>query len=469
MNYKSIIKKIISFKNTEILLFLILVISSIGILPQIYLLQYTFPIFDDYTYKLYVDKYGFWEAQQVWYYQWTGRYTGTFFLSLFTISFEFYSVFLLATVLTLFSSITIAIKYFFKINLYKSVVIALCFLTYIINTLPDVKEGLYWLSASVIYILPLSLFPFFLIAFEKANTLKKYQKMIYSVISAILLFLLIGFNESFSVILLINLLVYIIARIIISKQINYASIIILISGFVGFLILVLAPGNIERRNLTVTMNLLKATIYSPYLSIHQLSNWLFSTPIILLCFVFYLTSIQTIKKFIYNNSLFIHFKWNLLQLGISIIACNFLILYGIGSLPPGRMIDGMYVYFLFMILLIFQKIIIQFDINIQRYNIPIIIIPIIISLSFVGSVNFQNALFDILSDDAKEYHQEMQQRSLLLEKNKGTIYHTLLSIEAKPKSFSQSDITSDYSYWYNQVLQNYYDIDTLILLPNKYE
>jgi hypothetical protein len=458
------------FQSKNIQYFLILGISLIGIFPYLFLFQYSFPIMDDYVYSFRINNYGFWETQKIWYTLWTGRYSGTVLLSFLTASFKFYSLFLFLINILIVFSFSISLKYLFQISLKNSSLISLFTFCYITNTLPNIQEGLYWLASSAMYLFPLAIVPLFLILLQKSITSIKRKKLLYSLFAAITLFIIIGFNEPLSIILLINLSIFILVYQLSLKKIDYTLLIILIAGIFGFLLLALAPGNgVRKSEIVYNAQLIQTIFYSVYTSVYQIFNWLIFTPILLLCFICHL--IFKDEKFYQNiissNVLKIPFKWNIVQLVLSIMACNFTIFYSVGTPPPGRMLNIMYIYFLIMFFIIFQKIFQTFNttikINSKQYS---LVLLLLISSFFIGSSNYQNGIYDILSNNAHEYHKEMEARANLLMAHKGKKYY-LPPLESTPKSLFKIDINSDFTNWHNQMLGNYYGIDTLILKQAK--
>jgi len=121
---------------------------------------------DDYCTAGKLNSLGFWNAQSFWYNNWTGRYSFTFFVSIFEL-FE--------------SSITSVLPYFFIILLYLSFYVffntifkkievekqrlfSLLFTSLVVFiilfTVPNIRQNLYWMTGSTTYFLPIIIFFF---------------------------------------------------------------------------------------------------------------------------------------------------------------------------------------------------------------------------------------------------------------------------------------------------------------------
>ena len=122
---------------------------------------YCHPAADDYSYWVYNQQHGFWGFQGFWYNAWSGRFSATALISLYsTISgrLEGYG----ASILLLF--VLLAATTFFLVRTLlrplagraMSACAASGFLSLFLLTMPDIRTGMYWFNAGATYIVGLA-------------------------------------------------------------------------------------------------------------------------------------------------------------------------------------------------------------------------------------------------------------------------------------------------------------------------
>ena len=105
------------------------------------------------------------------------------------------------------------------------------------------RDGLFWVSASVLYIFPL--LPFF--AFVYFYTFQKEKNSIwYTIMNALLLFAASFSQEQIGIMAVGYIILFTIYEWYQTKKINHKNLMMCIIGLVGFFILLLAPGNVAR-------------------------------------------------------------------------------------------------------------------------------------------------------------------------------------------------------------------------------
>lgn len=128
-----------------------------------------------------------------------------------------------------------------KFNINNWIIAAFCVLCYGIFEINVLRGGIYWITASVLYFVPLLPFLLYVYLYDGKN--KK-------IICAILIFLSTWSQEQISVLALSYVSLYLIYNYFIEKKKNKVDIIMFIIAMLGFAILMLAPGSRVRMGTT---------------------------------------------------------------------------------------------------------------------------------------------------------------------------------------------------------------------------
>ncbi len=221
---------------------------------------------DDFCSSVLLRNNGFLESQIDWWNGWTGRYSATFFISLSEMLGQDF-----ANILPLILFVMFAVSFYAVFGLTVSLLLTVVFLL----VSPNMVQSFYWMTGSLNYFAPFIFLNFFLaLLFRKSKQSlpPRGKKYIYAVAS-ILIFIAVGFSESFGVALLF-FLIYLF--LVLDKSKNRRLLIIGIMSTVlslGFMFL--APGNSVRSS-TVShpeglLDLLSKTFsYSKWYLIHLL-------------------------------------------------------------------------------------------------------------------------------------------------------------------------------------------------------
>ena len=125
------------------------------------------------------------------------------------------------------------------------------FILYGLIEIATFKEGIFWISASVTYVVPIVFLMLFIYiyCFKFNNKVFKsnFKKYLLIFTMCILLFLASFSQEQVGVASVSFILIYTIYNFVKTKKINWIDIIFLVVAIVGFLILALAPGNEVRQ------------------------------------------------------------------------------------------------------------------------------------------------------------------------------------------------------------------------------
>ena len=212
---------------------------------------------DDYCTAGKLGALGFWNAQAFWYNNWTGRYSFTFFVSIFELFNPLItSVLPYIFIICLYLSIYVfLITIFKKILLEKtalfSVLLTSISVFMILFTVPDIRQNLFWMTGSTTYFLPIImiflLLSFLINHYNRGQKNKVSNLFIYLGVF-LFTFILSGFSEVLSV---IQVLIFGLVMVFISFskkriELNFSLLVALLGSISGLIVMVIAPGNSVR-------------------------------------------------------------------------------------------------------------------------------------------------------------------------------------------------------------------------------
>jgi len=212
---------------------------------------------DDYCTAGKLNSLGFWNAQSFWYNNWTGRFSFTFFVSIFELFEPIITsvlpyLFIICLYFSIYVFLIAALK---KIIVEKSglfsVLLTSISVFMILFTVPNIRQNLYWMTGSTTYFLPIImifLFLSFLITQYDKRQKNKISNLIINLGVFLFGFILSGFSEVLSV---IQVLIFGLAIVFIlfSKkriELNLSLFIALLGSISGLMVMVIAPGNSVR-------------------------------------------------------------------------------------------------------------------------------------------------------------------------------------------------------------------------------
>ena len=216
---------------------------------------------DDFCMGKYYNLEGFWGAQKWWYLNWVGRYSFIFIVNIIVIMGSS-----AAGIVSIFSSFMMLLSIYYisylfiskklhKLRKVESSALALflslsLFVAFTLIT-PDSFESLYWLSGSLTYLAPISIFTVLSAIIFKVYLAKiELNKILILSLFFIGLFLA-GFSEPYSAtfIFILTLILALKDKLKLDKNTIIALIFSLTGLTIGFIIMYLAPGNKIRREL----------------------------------------------------------------------------------------------------------------------------------------------------------------------------------------------------------------------------
>lgn len=207
------------------------------------------------------------------YLNWAGRYASMFFIALpvwvMTISPVDMSIIYRLFVFLYIVSFVASLYFFFKtleLNKTTRVLFALIISGLILIILPSKVEGLYWLTGSAVYLLPVSAFMLFASALQ-SEYIKRHEKSLPALTTTLILITVVGFNELIAISAGLLIVFHFLFQQ--KDQRNNNKSIFLVLVFIGsMLVAVLAPGNFARsstivmpkHNIEVAFNLLISSL-----------------------------------------------------------------------------------------------------------------------------------------------------------------------------------------------------------------
>ncbi len=333
-----------------------------------------------------------------------------------------------------------------RLELFKKSVIL--FFIYILS-LSSLSENFFWFTGSQVYFLPI------ILSFFLAYFLGKYNKgrvKIYSYLSLITIFLIIGCNEIISIIWTgIALLLVLLKKDKFSKTFFAITILSVIISFS-------APGNYIRLDPVeekIHIKLLKYTGIATLNGIFIAFKLLFIVPLFLFIFK---DELEKTKRH-FNKS---YFKF------IFIIQVITLIFTGILLLPSERVLDNLIFFSLiitsFYFSYIFKKIPAYLSVlMLMIFTLPPLYLSPQKSIYFKINYNLRNILVDTFKNNLNFYDEEMKKRHEILKKTPLKNI-SLKPILHKPSALYFEEIgTLKEKNYINDQLEKYYNKENIVL------
>ncbi len=438
---------------------LLLVFLLLALLPYLLLSFYIHPVADDFIYALKGEDF----LKNLWrdYTTWNGRYTSNVIVFSNTVLcgnlllYELYPIVLIALlVFSIYWFLNIAFKQ--RHGRRENLVLALIFVLLFLNLLPKESEGLYWFTGSATYILPCG---FFLIYFGLAISYFRNEiflnKYFHLGCCVLLLFLLCGFNEVLTIVLLLFHLLY---SALIRKRFLFDLLFICLAGF-SFMLL--APGNsIRSLYFPEKHQFFHSFLYSLLQTVRFSSTWILS-PAFLLATIFFL---PRAKQDYFSN----HISPVVLLLALFsiIFVAAFAPYWTTGILGQHRTINLACFLFLlcwFFILASLSRFIPESFFQIIKTKFFQSSAIILLMVSFFITRNGLTSWADLVSGGAKQFDAELRSRhaGLFECKKQGPIDCAVPALTVFPKSIFVLDIQPQSSSWINIDYARYYGLNSV--------
>jgi len=447
------------------------------LLPYFLLFAYCHPSGDDFSYAILGSKQGLFPALIDEYNLWNGRYFSNVFVLKNPLIFRnswlsIYRISLLGIFLSTIISFFCFLNYFFKKVLIRRTILLITLLIILLNLfqMPVLSEGTYWYTGVVTYQLANCFTLFYFIGLHHFSNCKKgLSKTLLFILLFCSILLLAGFNEVEMLFLVaLHVLIVVIQwRYKLANRTWFFG--FLIASLIGFCLVYFAPGNKVREAYFIgESHRLGYSVLQTFLQMLRFSfDWTFNGVLILLSYI-YLSFSQFVVFF--SNLLRNHFFVNRWIAFITLIGVLFLAIFpaywSTGIMGQHRTVNMAYFYF---IMLWFINLTVWSDVLINTKifgNVQIKKIALIVSILCIGfSNNSFTAWKDLISNDAKNFNKQLNNRYLLLDsmdKHMDKI-QTIPVLNIKPKSIFIYDLSNDPKYFPNTCYKTYWDLNSYLI------
>ncbi|MEO8210813.1 MAG: DUF6056 family protein, partial [bacterium] len=338
------------FENLSILFL------CLTILPFLILSIYVNPCWDDYMFTSVALENGFFKAQHFWYIYWQGKFlANAIFSSINPLLFKSMVGYKIIPIVLIVSFI-ISSYFLIKEITSKSIsnkeilIFTLVFCSLYLFKMANVALGFYWMTSSVTYqlanIFMMILFVLILKFFREDNSKKKSIQRIFIII---LIFAIVGLNETSMIILVVLLFLILAVNFLVNKKINWQLFLFFLTSILAFSIVYFAPGNLVREaNYPEKHQLVNSLMQSGTTLIKYISYRILDTPILLFTILFIPVSIKIISSKKFEQSFFSINPVYSIMLFLIILFCGFFTsFWAAGEGPYDRTVNV--VYFLFLI------------------------------------------------------------------------------------------------------------------------
>jgi len=421
------------------------------------------PIADDFTFAVILRNNSVWEGTKSLYLGITGRYFSNFLMLINPIAFNLFWLYKILPVFII--SITLGVVFYFFKNITQNkfkpleyFIASIVLVQLYLFKMPNLAEGIYWYTGYGSYHLSLVFLLAYLISIIKLNNTSGIIKVIWHVLSVILLFATMGFNEVVTAIAL--LLLFLINYIQYKKigRINYLLIHLFLAAAFTAMVL-FAPGSWARDNHYLNNH---QVLYSLKMSLFQtirfIANWISASLLLLSLIYIPINHYLSQKVLLFKKAFYLTPKISVMLLGVVVFVSAFLPYYATGILGQHRTMNTAYFLFLilwFVNLTVFYN---HYSVNINKRAssslLKIGLVLLFLQLSFTH--NSYSIISDIFYKKHIAFNKQMQERYTQIENAKSdTIY--LKPISKIPESVFVLDITYDPNHWLNRGYLIYFD------------
>jgi hypothetical protein len=446
-------------------------------IPYIVLCFFPHPVADDFGYAQKTLGWGFWQAQQHDFFYWNGRYASNALLLANPMVWGSFIIYRLSAFgLILLMPICF---YFFLSAIFRQLFStpqkllgALAFSVLYFGIMPDISEGLYWFTGAMTYVFA-NLLTIVYISLVTLYLQKRFivNRFIHALKCIVLLFIVIGFNEVNTLTLIVGHLIIFIA---LRKEKQFRPTLLLLSILtIAFsLIMILAPGNIQRGSFfTENYHIIHSLYMTGLQIIRFFLKWISFPPLLLASLLFI-----PIGQKLYDSSPLFQKLANLklwqtfFLLCLTIFLCVFPAYWGTGILGQHRTLNTACFFFIllwFVFVFILSK----------RFNIAphVLAMPgkmqhwvtVIFIACLLLSGNSGRALFEFGTGQITGFINELNERYAKLEaaKQQGIKSVTLPTLKNRPTSLFVLDIQPGCDHWMNRSYALYFKVDTVCTEP----
>jgi hypothetical protein len=440
-------------------------------IPYVVLCFFAHPVADDFGYTQKTLGWGFWQAQQHDFFYWNGRYASNALLLANPMvwgSFTMYRlsalVLILLTPLCFYFFLSAIFRQLFSTS--QKLLGALAFSVLYFGIMPDISEGLYWFTGAMTYVLA-NLLTIVYISLVALYLQKRFivNQFIHALKCIVLLFIVIGFNEVNTLVLIIGHLVVLLA-LRKEKQLLTTILILTLLTIAFSLIMILAPGNAQRGSFFTGNYHIVHSLYMTGLQIIRFFlKWISFPPLLLASLLF----IPIGQKLYDTSSLFQKLAglklWQVFfLLCLIIFLCVFPAYWGTGILGQHRTLNTACFFFILLWLVFVFILSKRFNITQHVLAMPDKMkywVTIIFITCLLISGNSGRALFEFGTGQITGFNNELNERYTKLEtaKQQGIKSVTLPTLKNRPTSLFVLDIQSGCDHWMNKSYALYFKVE----------
>ena len=443
--------------------------------PFLILFLFNHPTPEDFSWSESTRSYGFVQAQKFFYNIWSGRFFSYSLLSLNPLllkSIAGYKVFLLLFFLLFLYVTFVFISCFTKnvLLLRERILITLSVIFLYLYSMPSVSEGLYWLTAVMIYPLGIMLIMLFIYFYKKSEETKVILlRNNYILISSLIIVAAAGTSELTSALIFVLTILLLVRNILMKKDLKWISSFFVVIAGISVFAAFSSPGNYSRSEyFKNSHNLIYSLQFSFTYLIKSLSSWIFNSPLLVFTVLLSPLLLKLINRREENSDRFskkIIYKF--LSLFFLLYAIIFATVWNIGEAPYGRTVNiayfifllGWFYNFMFLLSYIDRRVKINFN-KFPKYL--YVMIFLFISLFLIKKNNIRNAFAESLRGSAYNYDQRLSERYKIILENSSENCQ-VDTVKHVPKSFFLYDITTDSAHLYNQWYSQYFNKQTITL------
>jgi hypothetical protein len=440
------------------------------IVPLLILSYYNHPSpADDYCYIDTVFKYGWVGAMNAYYTGWTGRYFGIFLnhsnplLWHSVTGFKILPVVLLSALIfslyNLFRHLTPTLSRLAHLG-FAGVI----FFLYVLK-MSAISEAFYWMAAFVTYTVPNILTLLWIVVvlrWYRQDT--QSSKIFIGVLSAFLVFAIIGCSETNLLILIILLGAWWVYQLLFRRTVDVFMIAMLVVAIGSAYFFFSSAGNQARIGGNPLSGNVVFSLVSSFRKLAQLTlEWVFSTPLLFFTPVWFVVLARLSPG---ARNYFSIPVWYAVLLMIGVLAAQlFPSYYGVGIEPTPRVINCVYLFFLIgwfyvsgVVYHHYHRLYAPgFNVTKLMYVLMYLLIILSSGFSFVKSANTKMIYGDLIRGTAAAYDKEVDHRYALIQNSKDPIVY-LPPLKNLPQSIFvlNEDIKTDPKHWWNKCMAGYF-------------
>jgi hypothetical protein len=427
----------------------------LSVFPFFLLFAYTGLMADDYSFATNVLEQGFLQAQYNWYTNWTGRYTSSALISV-AVSSNSYGMILFLLQALLYLSLVYFLSPILSYKRFTSITLAGVLLTVFLLTMPDVSEGIYWMSGSITYIFPGAITLFLLGVILRFSNSSTSKRVLFFIVGMLLSFLIIGSNE----VALVFLLTFLGSLLFLNYKTAYfkwtLGLFLICIAFSA--IVILAPGNFSRVGIMVNQKpLIYHLVMSIVFGVSVFSKWVLYSPLFIISIIYLAIGPAPMQLEKWLPSLIKKQAWLFpLWIILALSLCTFPSFWAQNNPLPDRALNYLYLIFL-PFWFIFLNLILEKNTSFfskGKGNTANICYLVILLFPF-GSSNFQFAGNDLLSGKIQKYYKQNLDRVEMIHQSKEPVCK-VKPITSIPRSVFFKEIKQDTSFWVNKAMADFY-------------